>query len=369
MSLSIPFNRPNLRFSDDLALLESIIEIVKNGPYINGKYLKAFESKFSDFIGVEYVLGVSSGTSALELAILSLEDHKGDEVLLTANAGGYGTVAVTRLGLTPIYFDINGDGSPNFESFRERISERTCAVILTNLYGLVSDYSQFIDESRKHSITVIEDCAQSAGATYQNSGFMSGSLSDISTFSFYPTKNLSTFGDAGAIATNCRSIREKIKKLREYGWESKYKIEIPGGFNYRMDEIHAMTLVYQLNKLESYNTRRRNIWNTYKSALTHPSFTLIGRDDSSFVAHLAVIKSKNIDLLREYLTFRGVETQVHYPIADYNQPAFSNFKIESFPFTDLHLKSILSIPLYPEMKNDEILYVANLLREFSNEFK
>jgi dTDP-4-amino-4,6-dideoxygalactose transaminase len=356
MVSTVPFNRPNLRFARDVELENSVLDILRIGPYLNGKYLTEFEQEFSNFLGVDFTIGVSSGTSALELAFRALDTSR-----------GYGSVVLARLGMKPVYFDINFDGSPNFDSFKERISNQTCAVLLTNLYGLSSDYTLFFEEARRHSIFIVEDCAQSAGANYPNSALRSGSLSDISTFSFYPTKNLSTVGDAGAITTNDSFINDKIRKLREYGWTAKYRIELQGGFNYRMDEIHSMVLTNQLKKLDDYNKKRRDIWRMYNLALNNSSYQLIGRDDSSFIAHLAVIKGENIERLQNFLNLSGVETAVHYPIADYNQPAFSSFKTEQFVCTDSHVASILSIPLYPELKSDEVQYISNLLSDFSHE--
>lgn len=366
---TIRFNRPNLRFSKAPELLQDLNKLFVEGPYLKGNHIDNFERLFSNYLGIEFVFGVSSGTAALEIALRAIDAEPGDEILMTAHAGCYGTIVATRLGLTPVYFDINHDGTPNFDSFRERISIKTRGVILTNLYGLTCDISQFSRLCKKNSIFLIEDCAQSMGARYRDSLKIAGSAADFATFSFYPTKNLSTIGDAGAVTTRNINYAEKIRKLREYGWGDKYKVELAGGFNYRMDELHALVLSHQLSKLDEYNEKRRKIWGEYVKSLTHSSYELLGNPGTSFVAHLAVIKGHNINTLKEFLARKCIETATHYPIADYDQPAFKKLKVEELPNTDVHINSIVSIPLYPELKDGEINYVCEVLSEFSKHDK
>jgi aminotransferase EvaB len=350
---------------DNSRLLSALKELIQNGPYINGKYLQNFEQSFSKYLNVNYTFGVSSGTAALDLALRVIKTVDNDEILMTAHAGGYGSVVSQRIGLTPVYFDINQDGSPNYKSFKERISIRTKGVILTNLYGIASDYSLFVEECRKNSIVLIEDCAQSIGARYPGTSLLSGSQADLATYSFYPTKNLSTIGDAGAICTNNLDYANKIRKLREYGWNTKYKAELAGGFNFRMEELHALILLEQLEFIETYNEIRRKLWSSYNKSLSNSRYYLLGSENLSFVAHLAVIKGPDIESFRAILEKNGIETMIHYPFADYDQPAFKKFKKDPLPFTDSHVRSVVSIPLYPELTETEAKHINKILSTFS----
>ena len=358
----VPFNAPSRKFMNDQILLEKIKTLIDKGPYLDGPAVENFERSFASFLGAKHCLGVSSGTSALDLAINGLGIPNRSEILLNAHAGGYGSIAIKKNNMTAVYFEIKSDATPDYESFKELVTEKTKALILTNLYGQSNDIQEILDYCRSRNMYVIEDCAQSIGAYYPNSTSRAGSKSDISTFSFYPTKNFSTFGDAGAVVTSNTDIYERIKSLREYGWKNKYFAENSGGSNYRMDEIHAVVLNHNLSNVDSNNLKRKNIWNCYRNSLHDKSVEILGCDAESFVAHLAVLKSENISLIKKKLNFAGIETKIHYPYVDYNQPAFSEFKKLQLKISEVHCKSILSIPLFAELSNAEVELISNTLR-------
>ena len=361
--IKVKFNVPNRKFRNDKSLVKRVAKLIETGPYLNGLEIERFENKFAEFIGAKYCIAVGSGSSALDLAINSLELPKGSEILLNAHAGGYGSIAAVKNGMRPKYFDIKNDATPCFESFKKFASRKTRAVILTNLYGQSDDFRKFFSYCKENHIFIIEDCAQSVGAYYTNSVKRAGSKSDISTFSFYPTKNFATIGDAGAILTSNAKLRNRIRSLRQYGWTEKYHATFSEGSNYRMDEIHALVLRHQISKIDFLNTKRLKIWKSYNCAISGDSIQLLGKPDKSFVAHLAVLKSTKIELVKKILLNNGIETGVHYPYPDYNQPAFSKFKDYELNNTEQHCSSIISIPMFPELLKSEINFVLKALRK------
>lgn len=360
----IPFNAPHRQFSTDETLKAKILDFIDSGPYLNGSYLVNFEKDFASYIGSDFCIGVASGTVALELAILSLDLPHGSEVLMNAHAGSYAAIAALKAGMIPRFFDIQADSTPSFESLQKNVSSRTQAVVLTNLYGLVSDIQNFAAFLKSQKIYLIEDCAQSIGARYPNSHRIAGSLSDISTFSFYPTKNLGTFGDAGAIVTSNLEVNLKARSLRQYGWGKRYFAEHHGGSNFRMDDLHALVLSHKLPTLENRNLNRIKIWKIFSEALVNSPLYLVGANGPEFVAHLAVVRTKAPQHLGNFLHEEGIETAIHYPVPDYMQPAFENYKRGALVKTEKHCASIISVPLHPDLTESEIQRISSALNRY-----
>lgn len=360
--LKVPINAPDRKFGIDAALNYKIQRLIKTGPYINGPYLEEFESRFSNYLGVSYCLGLSSGTSALELAIKVLDLSPGSLIATSANSGGYASISIRQAGHIPVYVDVNIDGLIDKTSINNSLQLEVKALIVTNLYGQSSDMQSLMDWASKNGVYVIEDCAQSTGALV--GAFKTGSLSHISTFSFYPTKNLSSIGDSGAVCTNSSEFATRLKSLREYGWKGRYFASIPGGSNFRMDEIHALILLHQLEDLDFQNSIRRLNWKKYSDAL-QGSLKIFGKNDESFVAHLAVLQTKQRDFLNNYLNSRGISCAVHYPFPDYKQKAFEIFSKGNLPQTEVLCNSVLTIPLFTEMTEEEVSFVVNALEEIS----
>ena len=358
----IALNAPERQFKNDPVLNQRIGDLIHNGPYLSGIETKSFESEFSNFIGAKFSLLVSSGTSALELALKSVKKRVGNAVLMSANAGGYAAMAAVNAGLVPRFIDVGPLGLLTPESLIGIDLSDVDAMIVTHLYGQTAEITKIRINLGEFDIPIIEDCAQSCGS--QLSGQRSGSFGDISCFSFYPTKNLSTLGDAGAVCTSNSRYYEKLLALRQYGWRSeRYFSEIPYGSNYRGDEIHALVLRVGLKKLDSRNTRRRNIWNRYQVALEGSREKLIGSRGEDFVAHLAVIITDSREEFRHFMAEREIETSVHYPYPDYLQVAF-NHSGPALKNTDHLCKSVVSIPLYPELDESEISIVEGALKDW-----
>lgn len=359
--IKIPFNDPSRKFRNDSQLIHEISKFINNGPYLKGKYLEDFENDFAEYLNVKYCIGVASGTAALELALRSFDFPAGSKIGLTANAGGYGTISILKSNLIPFYLEVDHNGLLDIEKLALINLADVKAIIVTNLYGQAVDVMALRSFTDNFGISIIEDCAQSAGAKVGR--VQSGSLSSVSTFSFYPTKNLSSFGDSGAVCTNSSELANRIWALREYGWSKRYYAELSGGSNFRMDDLHALCLSRQLPRLDSDNDRRRNIWKFYEDALQNED-RLIGNYSQQFVAHLAIIFTKKRKKFLEYLENSGIRTAIHYPFPDYEQPAFRNYFQNNLDNTNEFCSSILSIPLFPEMLDSEVEYVEKVIRKW-----
>jgi dTDP-4-amino-4,6-dideoxygalactose transaminase len=361
----VPFNDLSRRFFDDSPLLGLIKDIVMNGPYLKSKYTTQIESDFADFIGVDYCVGVSSGSAALELSLKALELPIGSEVLMAANAGGYSSIASRNAGLTPSYLDVDENGL--LDVLNPHIELRNAsAIIATHLYGQICDMNQILEFAKQHNLRVIEDCAQAAGAAIDKK--IAGSFGDISTFSFYPTKNLGGIGDSGAICTNDPELHSKVISLREYGWAERYFAAVDGGGNFRMDEIQAVVLSDQLKVLAMLNHARLKIWMRYAEICKKYKVRILGEIGPGFVAHLAVIRVPNRNAFIEYMNSMQIETTIHYPFPDYVQPGLNQKLNINLPRTKMLCDEVVSIPLFPQMREDEICRVEAALEEYFGAF-
>ncbi len=241
----------------------------------------------------------------------------------------------------------------------EALTTSTRAVVATHLYGLMCDVEGIVEICRERGIAVVEDCAQAAGA--QRGGRRAGSLGDAATFSFYPTKNLAAIGDGGAVATNTPEVDERVRALRQYGWSQKYRAEVPGGWNSRLDELQAAVLRVGLARLDERNERRREIVRRYAEALPPHAGRFVWNDGEDFVGHLAVILAEDRDHVRTALDAAGIGTDVHYPVTDYEQPAWrSDVRL---PVTDHAVAHVLTVPCFPELTEDEVDRVCEALGE------
>ncbi len=286
--------------------------------HIQGPEHGLFESELAAFLGVSHVVGVASGSDALVLALLAVDCGPGDEVVTAANAGGYASSAIARLGCDVSYAEVDSDSllmTPY--SVLDAIGPATPAVVVTHLYGNVAKVEEIVAVCRPQGIAVIEDCAQSLGALSQ--GRRVGTIGDVAAFSFYPTKNLGAAGDGGAVATADDDVAATVRSLRQYGWGPKYQVDRPDGINSRLDEVQAAILRVGLPGLDSANERRREIVGRYAEALTGRSVRLVSGVTPEFVAHLAVVRADDRFGLQASLAAVGVETDIHYPIPDHLQ--------------------------------------------------
>ena len=343
------------------ALDAAIARVEDRGHYILGTEVEAFEREFATWCGANSCIAVANGTDALELALRATGIGAGDDVATVANAGGYASTAIRAIGAVPVYIDVD-DATLLIDpaSLAQRVTERTRAVIVTHLYGRLANIDAIAEIAAGRGMVLIEDCAQAHGA--QRGGKKAGTFGAIGCFSFYPTKNLGALGDAGALTTNDSTLATKLAELRTYGWRGKYRIIIEGGMNSRMDELQAAVLRVKLAHVDGWNRLRRKIADRYLDAIANRQIALpqvSGDEPGADVAHLFVIRAKARDELRAHLTAAGVATDVHYPVPDYSQAAWTRGR--STPVlerTERACAEVLTLPCYPELTNEEIAAVA-----------
>ena len=235
------------------------------------------------------------------------------------------------------------------------------AVVVTHLYGLVADVEPIAALCRERGIALIEDCAQAAGAG--RGGRRAGAFGDAATFSFYPTKNLAALGDGGAVVTDDDGIADRLRRLRQYGWETKYHVSLRGGRNSRLDELQAAVLRTRLGRLDRENERRREIVGRYSAALLPERGRFISGPGEEFVAHLAVALVEDRERVRTSLDAAGVGTDIHYPVGDHRQPAWAaDYAAIQLPVTDDAVTRLLTLPCFPELTGDEVDHVCEALR-------
>lgn len=344
-------------------LLDAFGRFLGSGRYVHGPEHAAFEAEFADYLGVAHCLGVASGTDALELALSGVGCSPGDEVLVAANCGGYASTAARRVGLRVTFADVDPTTlSLSAESVGAALSSETRAVVVTHLYGLVGDVAGIVERCRELEIAVIEDCAQAAGA--RSAGRHAGSFADVSTFSFYPTKNLAALGDGGAVVTQDDAVAARVRALRQYGWETKYRVVTPGGQNSRLDELQAAVLRIRLRELDERNARRRAIVSRYAESLAPEAGRFVASPNEDYVAHLAVAVLEERTRARAAFEAAAIGTDVHYPVADHRQPAWADeYRHVSLPVTEHAVDHVLTVPCFPELSDEETELVCQVLRE------
>lgn len=363
----IPINSPQ-RFleqvDEDLRL--SISRVLASGSLVLGPENEALDVELSEYINCEYTVLVGNGTDALEIALRCLEVKPGTKVLTVANAGAYASTAITLVGAGPIFVDVNEKDlqmNPNdLAHVLTGLDERPSAIVVTHLYGQAAPIVDIRRIADLAGIPVVEDCAQSMGASVL--GQKLGSFGDIATTSFYPTKNLAGIGDGGALFTSDEKLAERAISLRQYGWSSRYNAKIHGGRNSRLDEIQAATIRLGLKHLDARNKKRREIHALYREAAESENVNFPHSHSESFVAHLAVLTTSNRSRIRKFLGSRGIGSDIHYPIPDHKQKAFEDFFTRNLPVTEKISGEIVSVPLFPELTLSEIETVVEALRDF-----
>jgi dTDP-4-amino-4,6-dideoxygalactose transaminase len=336
----------------------SIDRVIASGWLVLGPEVRQFEQSFAAFIGASHCVSLANGTDAIELALKAMAIGPGDRVATVANAGMYTTTALLAIGADPYFIDVglNTRGAMLAEVVRS-VKAGVKAVVVTHLYGLATPEIALIAEyCAQNGILLLEDCAQAHGAKVN--GKRVGTFGDAASFSFYPTKNLGALGDGGAVVTNNPKIAERLGGLRQYGWTTKYKVELAGARNSRLDEMQAAILSDFLPYLDEANTRRREIAARYSRLIDHPCVTVVQPGGVDYVAHLYVLRSQQRDALREHLRARKIASDIHYPIPDYRQPVFGERFADIFlPNTERLANEVLTLPCYPEMNDEEIDYV------------
>ena len=345
MSITVPLNDlARAARSQGSELARVATEVVDSGWYIKGPRHDQFEHDLATYLAVGEVVAVGNGTDALELALRRVCTQERPVVVTAANAGGYTSCAAIAAGLRPRYCDIDpATHCLDPAVLPELLDDHVGAVVVTHLYGRVGAVGEVKAICTPLGIPVIEDCAQAIGARTPQGA--AGSLGDLSTFSFYPTKNLGALGDGGAIATSDPELASRIRVLSQYGWTQKYTIGLAGGRNSRMDELQAALLSFRLPLLEPGNLRRRAIVGRYAAAAP-ASVRVLPANGPDHVAHLAVVVTNDAAGLAGHLAAAGIQTAVHYPIPDHRQPALGG-EPAVLPATDALTGRVLSLPCFP----------------------
>lgn len=340
------------------------LKTLESGWYILGKNVEKFESEFSQFTNTKYCVGLNSGLDALKLAFRALNVGEGDEVIIPANTYIASVIGITENGALPIFVEPDEYYNIDADKIEEKISSNTKAILAVHLYGQGAKMKRISDIAKKHNLYLIEDCAQSHGA--ESDGMKTGSWGDIGCFSFYPTKVIGAFGDAGAIVCNDSKIKESIKKLRNYGSEKKYQNELIG-VNSRLDELQAAFLSVKLAHYHDIVNQRRKIADDYLQGIQNENIRLPKiREGSDHVWHLFVIEAQNRGQLQDYLFEYGIETQIHYPVPPHLSRAYKylGYKQGDFPITEKLADRIISLPLYEGMSEEETAYVIKVINKF-----
>lgn len=342
-------------------VLKRINEILESSHYILGENVKAFEEEVKSYLGVKEAIGVASGTDALHLALKALNIGKGDEVITTPFTFFATVEAIIYVGAKPVFVDIEEDTyNIDPEKIEEKITPRTKAIIPVHLFGYPADMEKINEIARKYGLKVIEDAAQAFGATIANKKV--GTFGDIGCFSFYPSKNLGCFGDGGMVVTDNLEIAQKIRILRNHGSKDKY-IHETVGLNSRLDEIQAGILRIKLRYIEEYNKNRRKKAFLYTKLLSDVVITPKENDYKYHVYHLYSIRSCFRDKIKETLAKHGIPSVVYYPLPLHLQKALSflGYKEGDFPVSEATSREILSLPIYPEIPDEEVYEISQII--------
>jgi len=341
--------------------------VLDRGDFILGDNVAQFEREMAEFCEAARAVGVDSGTSALEMALLAVGAGEGDEVITAANTFIATTLAISYVGAVPVLVEMDPNTFQiDVTRIEAAITERTKAIMPVHLYGHPADMDPILEIAQRHGLRVIEDASQSHGARYK--GRRVGALGDVGVFSLYPAKNLGAYGDAGVIVTNDDAIADKILLLRNYGSSVKYHHEIKG-FNRRLDTLQAAVLRVKLRHLDEWNASRRSHAAAYGNLLSDRADTVALPQTAAYaepVFHLYVIRCEERNRLQEHLGARGVSTVIHYPIPIHLQPAYADLghPAGAFPTTEAYCDRILSLPMFAELSGDDIDYVCTAVSEF-----
>ena len=346
-------------------LEKNVLNSLRSTQYSLGPEVELFENNFSNFIGTNHCTAVNTGTSALHLALLACGIGAGDEVITVSMTFIATVMSITYTGAKPVFVDVFEDTQlMDYRNIEKKINNRTKAIVVVHLYGQCAEMNSIIKIAKKYKLRIIEDSSQAHGAKFNNVN--AGSIGDIGTFSFYPGKNLGASGEGGAITTNNRSFDKKIKNLRNWSQPKRYHhTEI--SYNYRMDSIQAATLNVKLKHIKNWTNDRRRIAKNYQTLIKNNKFTITMENSNNYhVYHIFSLFYKRRNILQKYLNANGIGTNFHYPIPAHLQKPYRNlgYKRNDLPITEKISKSQLSIPIFPEMKKNEVEYVIKVLNDF-----
>lgn len=362
--MKVPFNvLSKTYFMKQEEYEQKALEVLRNGWYVLGNEVKEFEKEFSNYIGSNYSVGLDNGLNALVIAFRQLGIGSGDEVIVQANTYIASVMGITMNGATPVFVEPDQYFNIDADKIEAAITDKTKAICVVHLYGQASNMDKIIELSKKYNLEIVEDCAQSHGADFN--GKRTGTFG-IGCFSFYPSKNLGCFGDGGAITTNCEKFDRDFRVLRNYGSEKRYYNEVVG-YNSRLDELQAGLLRVKLSHLDELTEEREKIAKRYLSEIKNPKIELpLVREGATSVWHLFVVKTDERDRFQKYLEENGVGTVIHYPIPPHLSKAYEylGYKKGDFPITEKYAETVLSLPLYNGMTDEEQTYVIEVINRY-----
>lgn len=369
--MNIPWVNLTIQHHNIRAEINSAIQgVLDRGDFILGQDVTKLEEEFAAYCKTRYAVGVDSGLSALELSLRALGIGKGDEVIIPAHTFIATAAAVTFAGATPVFVDIDPvSWNIDVTKIEDAITPRTKAILPVHLYGLPADMHMILGIAEKYKLAVIEDACQGHGAIYK--GHRSGSMGNVAAFSFYPTKNLGACGDGGMVTTDDPKVAETIRALRNCGQREKNIHELEP-FNHRLDNLQAAILRVKLKYLDQWLESRRKLAALYNDLLADSDVKCqIEPPGYRHVYHLYVIRSKNRDALQTYLKDHGIGTAIHYPTPVHLQPFYDKTGEARgrFPVAERVCNEILSLPMYPELAEEQVEVVASCIKEFYDQLE
>jgi len=373
--MKVPFGDLRREWDECGAEIRAGIDrVLESGWFVLGKELEAFEHAFSAYLGDVHVVGVGSGTEALHLALMAAGVEPGDFVITVPNTAVPTVSAISAAGATPLLVDVD-ERSLTMDPAQLRqllarekpkLGRRLKAVVPVHLYGRSADMDAIMQVAKEFDIAVVEDAAQAHGAMYK--GRKAGTIGDLGAFSFYPSKNLGCYGDGGAVVTRSQSVAMRLKMLRNYGQQRRYYHEIKG-VNSRLDEVQAAILSAKLPFLDGWTARRREIARAYDKLIHDPEVAKPPLEDpAQHVFHLYVLRHTQRDRLMSHLEQCGIGTAAHYPVPIHFQHAYADlgYSPGAFPVAEAAARQVVSLPIFPQLTDDEIAYVAENINSFGS---
>ena len=340
------------------------LRVLRSGWYVLGSEVSAFEEAFAAYTGRNYCIGLNSGLDALILSVRALGIGAGDEVLVQSNTYIATVLGITENGAVPVFVEPDEYYNIDTAKIEAAITDRTKAILVTHLYGQASQMTPIVEIAQKHHLELIEDCAQSHGACFD--GQMTGTFGRAGCFSFYPTKNLGAFGDAGAVVTDDEALADKLRMMRNYGSRVRYHNEIEG-VNSRLDEMQAALLRVKLLHLDALNAERTVLARRYDEMITNPKILLPRRrEGAESIYHQYVIRCTAREALQAYLAQKDIQTQIHYPIPPHLAACYQHLGYHQgdYPIAEQYEDEVLSLPMYTGMTKEEQCYVIDCLNAF-----
>ena len=340
------------------------LEVLRSGWYVLGKEVSCFEEEFAEYTGGKYCVGLASGLDALWIAFKLLGIGKGDEVIVQGNTYIASVMGITINGATPIFIEPDERFCIDVNKIEEKITNKTKAILVVHLYGMVTQMDRIVDLCKKYNLKLVEDCAQSHGACFN--GQVTGTFGDVGCFSFYPSKNVGAFGDAGAVVVNDEGLAKEFKIFRNYGSEKRYYNKVVGA-NSRLDELQAGLLRIKLTHIKELTEEKIKLAEYYSENISNKKIVLPKKaNDTRAVWHQYVIRCEERNRLIDYLEKKGIGTIIHYPIPPHLAEAYVylGHRKGSLPITEHLAETVLSIPIYNGMTKEEQNYVIEAINNY-----